>query len=299
MSTTLPVSQPQQLPAPPNELMETTTHRNPIQAKADAIAELTMAVYKRASQLVLTQEEIQALRADLPDDAFRRGAGGKYHLIYIQHSFLRQRLNDVIGIGQWALVPRQRWTEDFKTSNGKDAVRVYVEAMLIVRGCFVGEAIGDMDYYPDNPSTNFGDAVEGAKSAALRRCVKELGVGLQIWNKTWCEEWLQKHQHETQPSPENEQLQKLREAMANAKQTNGTTLDATQSDQVIHHDGPCIQVQRDRIIEIAQQIEMQKSELVAILAKRGKAKLSDLTYQEAEGLIGALERKQTRDNIPF
>jgi hypothetical protein len=34
--------------------------------------------------------------------------------------------------------------------------------MLLIRGCFVAEAIGDMDYFPHNAKTNYGDAVEGA-----------------------------------------------------------------------------------------------------------------------------------------
>jgi hypothetical protein len=46
-----------------------------------------------------------------------------------------------------------------------------------------------MEYYPKNASQNYGDAVEGAKTAAFRRCAKELGVGLQAWKKDWCDGW--------------------------------------------------------------------------------------------------------------
>jgi hypothetical protein len=95
----------------------------------------------------------------------------------------------VIGPGQCAIVPRNRWAEDFSTAKGTEASRVYVEAMLCVRGCFVSEAVGEMVYYKNNDSQNYGDAVEGAKTAALRRCAKELGIGLQAWKKTWCEGW--------------------------------------------------------------------------------------------------------------
>lgn len=160
----------------------------PAQAKIDAVANLTMKVYERASQLNLTEDEMRRLQAEFPDSAFRSGAGGKDNLIYIEHAYLRDRMNEVFGPGQWSIIPRSRWSEDFVTGKGKKGVRIYVEAMLCVRGCFVGEAIGDMDYYK-NDSTNYGDAVEGAKTAALRRCVKELGVGLQAWKKEWCEGW--------------------------------------------------------------------------------------------------------------
>jgi len=164
----------------------------PAQAKIDAVASLTMKAYDRASQLVLSDEEIAALKADFPDEAFLPGAAGKENLLYIQHSCLRDRLNQVFRPGQWAIVPRNRWAEPFKTLNGKEASRVYVEAMLIIRGCFVAEAVGEMEYFPHNASQNYGDAVEGGKTAALRRCCKELGIGLQAWRKDWCDGWWQR-----------------------------------------------------------------------------------------------------------
>ena len=168
----------------------------PAQAKVDAIASLTMKAYERAAELDLTPEESAALQADFPDDAFQPGAAGKENLIYIEHAHLRDRFNAVFGMGKWAIVPRNRWAEPFTIpANPKynkletEGSRVYVEAMLVVRGCFGGEAVGAMEYYPKNAAQNYGDAVEGAKTAAFRRCAKEFGVGLQAWKKEWCEGW--------------------------------------------------------------------------------------------------------------
>lgn len=171
------------------------------QGKIDAVAHLTMKVYERASTLVITPEESKALLADFTDDAFVTGAGGKSNLIYIEHAALRDRFNSVLGIGQWSIIPRARWEETFRTSTGKTAKRVFVEAMLCVRGCFVGEAIGDMDYYPDGAATNYGDACEGAKSAAFRRCAKEFGVGLQAWKKSWVDGWWARKNGKAPPQP--------------------------------------------------------------------------------------------------
>lgn len=161
-----------------------TSEKTPTQAKSDAISLLLGKAIERASTLILTPEESKALKADFPDECFRPGAAGKDNLIYIEGPHLRQRLDDVIGIGQWALVRQSRWTDDA----GKGTI-VYVDMALIVRGCYVTDAIGDMTYYPGNAMTNFGDAVEGAESAALRRCAKKMGIGLQAWSKTWCEGW--------------------------------------------------------------------------------------------------------------
>lgn len=165
------------------------------QAKVEAIADLTHSAYQRAATLKLTPEETAVLQEDFPDEAFKPGAAGKENLIYLEHAFLRDRFSKVFGMGQWAIITRRTWSERFElppTPNRREVVevvKVYVEAMLVVRGCFVGEAIGDMDYYPKNMSQNYGDAVEGAKTAAFRRCAKEFGVGLQAWKKDWCQGW--------------------------------------------------------------------------------------------------------------
>lgn len=186
-------------PAQPVSTGVDKPQQTPEQAKVDAVAQLTMTAYARASELKLTPEEIQGLEADFEDADFRTGAAGKENLIYIEHAALRQRLNKVIGNGQWSIIPRKRWAENFTIPATRDraaqeAVRIYVEAMLVIRGCFVAEAVGDMVYYPNNQSQNYGDAVEGAKTAAFRRCAKELGIGLQAWRKDWCNGWLSRNQ---------------------------------------------------------------------------------------------------------
>lgn len=185
-STAIEVVKP---PPPPPDHSRVTAG----QAKVEAVANLTFKAYERASTLVLTPEELKGLQEPFPDEAFRTGAAGKENLIYVEHSALRDRLNRVIGIGQWSIIPRSRWAVDGVTQKGTAMSTVYVEAMLVVRGAYVSEAIGDMVYYPDSAGTNYGDAVEGAKSAALRRCLKEFGVGLQAWSKEWTEGWWRRH----------------------------------------------------------------------------------------------------------
>lgn len=166
--------------------------QSPREAREVAVAELLRVAMSKAGTLQLTADESKALMRDFPDDAFRSGAGGKESLIYIEHSHLRDRLNETLGLGQWAVVVREQWMEQhtINTRNGRvEAMRVYVRAMLIVRGCYVAESVGDMDYFLNNPSHNFGDAFEGATTAAFRRCCKQFGIGIQAWNKAWCDGW--------------------------------------------------------------------------------------------------------------
>lgn len=192
-----PVDVPSLLPAQYNPQQNV-----PSDAKDKAICDLTSACYQKASQLSLTKEEVAQLSADFNDDCFQPGAAGKENLIYIEHAALRERLDSVIGMGQWCMIPTMRRVEEFEYQKdewinnrrtGKTipvkGSHVYVDAILLIRGAFVASAIGEMTYYPDNHTQNYADAVEGAETAALRRCCKRLGVGLQAWRKDWCLGW--------------------------------------------------------------------------------------------------------------
>jgi hypothetical protein len=170
--------------------MARTEPLTPAQSRVESVGRTLDAAMNRASTLMLTPDEIAALKADFPDEAFKPGAAGKEHLIYIEHAFLRDRMDQVLGMGQWALLrTRPLWAEEFRTEKGQQATRIYADCALIVRGCMVSEAIGDMVYYPNNASQNYGDAAEGAMTAAFRRCAKNFGVGLQAWKKDFGDGW--------------------------------------------------------------------------------------------------------------
>lgn len=172
------------------------------QARVEAVADALKVAYANASQLKLTPEEAKALAEDFPDEAFRLGAGGDPNLIYIEHAYLRMRLNNVLGVGAAVPIRRREWAEEFqyyKDGQRKTGIRVYADIVLVVRGCVVGEAIGDAVYYPDNAKTNYSDALESAKSNAFRRCCKEFGVGLQAWLKGWYEGWKRRNASSAPP----------------------------------------------------------------------------------------------------
>lgn len=194
-TTAVAIEQPQ----PPALSPDPERPITPAQARVEAVAEMLKNAYAKASDLVLTKEEAAALAEDFPDEAFRRGAGGDDNLVYIEHAYLRQRLNKVLGVGAAVPIRRREWAEEFQYRNKKgelvQAVRIYADVCLVVRGCLVGEAVGDGVYYKNNERSNYGDALESAKSNALRRCCKEFGVGLQVWMKDWCEGWKKRNGH--------------------------------------------------------------------------------------------------------
>lgn len=178
------------------EVIEKPEQETPREARDSAVATIIKDAYQSASKVKVSKDEAKALCADFGDDDFEYGAAGKENLIYIKHPSLRKRFNTALGLGQTAVIPLRSWSETFEGHNSRGtytAVRVYVDAVLLIRGAFAAQAIGDMTYYLSNDSQNFGDAYEGAKTQAFRRCAKEFGVGLQAWDKGFVEEWKRNH----------------------------------------------------------------------------------------------------------
>jgi hypothetical protein len=188
--------------------------RTTVVARDKAVADLTLSAYSNASKLadLLNDEQHRAIRREFGDECWRTGAGGKEHLIYIEHAFLRERLDEIFRAGGWAIITRSRWTESFTTGKQNQAITVYVEGMLVAKGCFIAEAIGSMVYYPNNAQQDFSDAVEGAESACLRRCCKKFGMGLQAWKKGWTEGWMQRRREGTLGKQQNGQQEQQKAA---------------------------------------------------------------------------------------
>ncbi len=171
------------------------------QARVDSVAKMLDAAYQRASMLELTDDEAERLLADFPDEDVRSGAKGNAGLLYIEHMSIRRRLLQVFGPGRWVPVCRRMWTEEYRTDKGV-GIRVYTDVVLLIRGCYAGEAIGAGSYFPTNAQQDYSDAAEAAESEALRRiCGKKLGIGLQVWNKAWCDEWKARRNAPRQEQP--------------------------------------------------------------------------------------------------
>lgn len=139
-------------------------------------------VYAGASQLNLTETEMKALCAPFGDEEYEIRPDG---FIYIPQSITLKRLNDVIGIGKWALT---------LINNGKDEVatdqfKVFFDGALIIRSCFVSRAVGESSYSRKNQNSSWASAFEAAKSDCRQRCCKDLGIANDAWNPTFMRRW--------------------------------------------------------------------------------------------------------------
>ncbi|CAG8591242.1 6413_t:CDS:2 [Dentiscutata heterogama] len=111
-------------------------------------------------------------------------------LIYLPEIKYRRILNKAFGPGGWGLAPRGE-----NSINPKNISREYA---LVCCGRLVSVALGEQDYF--DPS-GLATAAEGAKSNALMRCCKDLGIASELWDpifirdfkKRFCEEVLVEH----------------------------------------------------------------------------------------------------------
>lgn len=156
------------------------------------VSRLFESAYQKASTLQLSDEEIEQLRKPFADEEIQIHANG---YCYVEHMSIRERLNDVLGPGQWCHLERWHSTELIEAPDPKDnCIRVYCSNVLLIRGHLVGETVTDGTYYPKNKRGSMSDALESAMSDGLRRiAAKHLGCGSQVWLKNFTEDWKQKY----------------------------------------------------------------------------------------------------------
>lgn len=106
-------------------------------------------------------------------------------LIYIPWYVYAKRLNEAFTPFGWALIPLQ---EPKIQGNF-----VYWWFSLVVKGVLCGSAIGGSEYIPSNQTMNWGDCCEAAKSNALMRICKELGMFIDLWDKDFGDKWKDKY----------------------------------------------------------------------------------------------------------
>lgn len=105
-------------------------------------------------------------------------------LIYLPWVEYVSRLKEAFGL-HWAIVP-----QGMPKQNGDFLVWGFY---LIIQGKLAGFAIGEQEYHSDNSYMTWGDACEGAKSNALMRLSKGVGISLELWKPSFVNAWKEKY----------------------------------------------------------------------------------------------------------
>ncbi|CAO1613982.1 unnamed protein product [Sympodiomycopsis kandeliae] len=103
-------------------------------------------------------------------------------LIYLPEIKYRRILTRAFGPGGWGMAPRG------ETNVGPKVVSR--EWVLVCLGRFVSTARGEQEYFDPN---GIATASEAAKSNALMRCCKDLGIASELWDPRFIREFKKKH----------------------------------------------------------------------------------------------------------
>ena len=101
--------------------------------------------------------------------------------IYLGHVRYRKMLNDAFGMGYWSLRPLGGFVK-----TGSVVCREYA---LYIKGKYAASAIGEQNYIESNAQMTWSDACEATKSNVIMRCCKDLGIGLEMWDRKFVEKF--------------------------------------------------------------------------------------------------------------
>lgn len=132
-------------------------------------------------QVSLSDEQKAILYAPVKDEEVEIRPDG---LVYLPWVHYVKKLHNAFGM-DWALVPKGMplLQDNF----------VYWGFFMVVKGSLMGFAIGQQEYYATNDRMTWGDACEGAKSNALMRLCKQVGIGLELWDPQFNRRWVKEY----------------------------------------------------------------------------------------------------------
>lgn len=134
-----------------------------------------------AGTVEITEEQKRILFAPVKDENVEIRPDG---LVYLPWPEYVTRLRDAFGIS-WAIIPK-----DMPRLEGGS---MYWAFYLIIQGKLAGFAIGEQAYIASNAQMSYSDASEGAKSNALMRLCKGLGISLELWTPSFIRNWKKKY----------------------------------------------------------------------------------------------------------
>jgi hypothetical protein len=139
-----------------------------------------------AGQIELTEKQIGILYAPIDEDAVEIRPDGLVYLPWMEYV---TRLRQAFGLN-WAIIPKD------EPRLGPSKSSILWGFYLVIHGKLAGYAIGEQAYSSSNATMNWSDAVEGAKSNALMRLCKGIGISLDLWKPSFIRNWKAKYAEE-------------------------------------------------------------------------------------------------------
>ncbi len=209
-----------------------------------------IAIYQGASLLKIEKEEQEKLAASFDAELIEIRPDG---LIYLPQVFWRQRLNETFGIGQWCLVVKGSHKDP---NPEKD--KLYVQGVLMVRGSYVAEAVGEAELHSNNATQSWASVWESAKSDCITRCCKDLGIACELWQPTFIRTWQAQNAIQVWVDGKNKPQWRKRNAPPFYKEK-GHVQNSSSSNANTGNDGPVYPKQRNNDQPITDVDQSQQS----------------------------------------
>ncbi|MCX6574891.1 MAG: hypothetical protein NTV82_00700 [Candidatus Aminicenantes bacterium] len=133
----------------------------------------------QAGTVELTTQQTEILYAKVKDEDVEIRPDGLIYLPWVEYV---SRLHEAFGM-EWAIIPRGM------PEMNPGGTGLLWGFFLMVKGKPAGFAIGEQEYYANNATMTWGDACEGAKSNALMRLCKGIGISLELWKPSFVKRW--------------------------------------------------------------------------------------------------------------
>jgi hypothetical protein len=134
-----------------------------------------------AGTIELSEAQKAILYAPVDDDLIEIRPDGMIYLPWMEYV---SRLKQTFGLS-WQAIPQGM--PKFQGNH------IFWGYYLVIGGKFAGFAIGEQEYQVKNYGMSYGDAVEGAKSNALMRLCKGVGICLELWQPSFIKRWKAKY----------------------------------------------------------------------------------------------------------
>jgi len=151
------------------------------ESSLDDIQSQIVKLIPTAGTLELTDKQIEILYDPVNDEDVEIRPDG---LIYLPWMEYVTRLRKAFGL-KWTIVPQG-------VPRIEDNLLLW-GFYLIIDGKLAGFAYGEQKYSLGSHTMSWGDACEGAKSNALMRLCKGLGISLELWKPSFIKAWKAKN----------------------------------------------------------------------------------------------------------
>lgn len=152
------------------------------------------ALIPTAGTIQLTNKQKEILYAPVKDEDVCIRPDGLVYLPWMEYV---GRLRDAFGMS-WAIIP--------KGNPVKQGDLILWGFWLVVDGHLAGFSVGEQLYQPTNATMTYGDVLEGAKSNALMRLCKGVGISLELWKPSFVKAWKDKFAEEYFDEKKNKKL---------------------------------------------------------------------------------------------